>query len=242
MDFNEKADAILAEGRAQRGEYDPEPGSVPYRLYQDYVSRGGRVPPQENFCHFWRVVVFWAPLMWLRDKTVNTDGFKSFMRTKVGGAASVIGNVIATPFRLAGRVERAAKDKWGDENVDDFGWIVLFTLMGLFVLTFLVGIGTSTSWWVPLVIVAGLAALFGMIVGLAELATRAADKNRIAQNAAWEAYFNDEGPRPGSKVRKEPGKIKKFFIAIKDFLVLAVQVVRVKKWKICPLVNIEPQA
>ena len=38
--------------------------------------------------------------------------------------------------------------------------------------------------------------------------------------------------------KKEPGRLKKFFAGLGDFFVLAANVVRVKKWKICPLVEV----
>lgn len=247
MDFSEKTEAVLAEGARQRGEYDPEPGSVPYRLYQDYVKRGGYVPIQENFCHFWRVVVFWAPMMWLRDKTVNTDGFKNFMRSTVGRFFKGLGKVIAFPFRLIGRgvrkVDSALAAKYGNDTLESIfiGLLVLF-IIGAFV-ALIIGGTSSLGWWFGFALLGAIAVVVGISVGLEKLGEHLRAKRRAKQNAAWEAKWKAiENGTYVEPTKKEPGPVKRFFKNIADFVILFAQVVRVKKWKICPLVNIEPKA
>src|SRR6478736_2983863 len=72
MSLREKARAVKAKGEAQRGDFTPT--GVPKRMYQYWWNE---IPSKkrfrlsertQNFCHFWRVVAIWAPLMFLRRK------------------------------------------------------------------------------------------------------------------------------------------------------------------------------
>src|SRR4051812_11756485 len=72
-----RASEIKAAGEAERGNF--EPTGAPKRLYQYWLShsttsRADKVRTglqRENFCHFWRVVAIWAPLMFLRRGVVK---------------------------------------------------------------------------------------------------------------------------------------------------------------------------
>lgn len=74
--FREKAQAVKAAGEAERGNFTPS--GVPKRMYDFWLQNtkslnGRRVREgrrKENFCHFWRVVAIWAPLMFV-TKTVE---------------------------------------------------------------------------------------------------------------------------------------------------------------------------
>lgn len=52
-------------GEARRATFHPEPTGKPTQVYHWWASNGGNAPARENFCHYWRVIVFWAPLLWL---------------------------------------------------------------------------------------------------------------------------------------------------------------------------------
>lgn len=236
MDLSDKARDVVAEGTARRGEYDPEPGSVPYRLYQDYARRGGRVPTRENFCHFWRVVVIWAPLFWVRDHTVNTAPFKRFMKSGVGGTLKAVGRGIAFPFKFIDR-------KVGHDRLMNIGIITFMTLVVLYALGMLFLMGSSLAWWAPLVLVAGLAAVAVFIGYVIEpLIDKRQRRKQAERDAAWakrwEAILNGTY-EPEPEVVKQPGIVRRFFSGLWDLIVLLAQVIRVKKWKICPYVNIE---
>lgn len=70
-----KASEIRARGEAERGNF--EPSGVPLRMYNYWLynsesrSAGSlRNGKRENFCHYWRVVAIWAPLLYLMDNIV----------------------------------------------------------------------------------------------------------------------------------------------------------------------------
>lgn len=63
MSFKDKAREIKAHGEATRGNYNPAANSLPVRLYKRWAEiRPSKAPERENFCHYWRVVLIWAPL------------------------------------------------------------------------------------------------------------------------------------------------------------------------------------
>jgi hypothetical protein len=57
--------------------------------------------------------------------------------------------------------------------------------------------------------------------------------------AAYEDWLDANPPAFRTSEPREPGRISRFFTAVADFFILAAQVVRVNKWKICPIVEIE---
>lgn len=74
MSFRDKAREVKAAGVAERGNFNPT--GAPKRWYDFWLentksSKGRGIrhgTRKENFCHFWRVVLFWAPLWFLRVK------------------------------------------------------------------------------------------------------------------------------------------------------------------------------
>lgn len=95
--LREKARAVKAAGEAERGNFNPT--GAPKRMYDYWLDRtdskrgvdirlGLR---KENFCHFWRVVAIWGPLMWL-GKAINRNMNKIAL---VLGLAATIAFVIA---------------------------------------------------------------------------------------------------------------------------------------------------
>lgn len=59
------ADQTWEKGAAERRDWNPEANSAHYRVYKWWMKRSGKRPTRENFCHYWRVVLIWAPLHWL---------------------------------------------------------------------------------------------------------------------------------------------------------------------------------
>jgi hypothetical protein len=62
------ANEVRKAGAAKRGRWDPESDSPAYLRYAWWVKRTGAVIERENFCHYWRVALIWAPLRKLADK------------------------------------------------------------------------------------------------------------------------------------------------------------------------------
>lgn len=232
MNFQDKKQDVLAAGAKQRGQYSPEPGSFPTKAYNYYVEHDGYVPPQENFCHFWRVVVFWAPLYWLVLNVV--------VPVVESRAAKKFAKTFATPFALVhkGYTSLGTKESrskfWQRAGYGVLGLlgVLILVLMGLMALNdtmgFLVGIG----------IFAAVLAVVGGGLYLGDLLTRKSRAEREARRNDYiygrissDEYF-------GRGVAKEPGPVKRFFKHLGDFFVLVGNIVRVKKWKICPLVEV----
>lgn len=262
--FRERAREIKAAGEAERGNF--EPTGAPKRLYNYWLNesdskranairRGSR---RENFCHFWRVVAIWAPLMGIRRNVIETKAFAVVsalvallalykVLTVTGSLVLVLvvtGIVLAVAAVGVGigfLIDRFWNKDWNDtagkialgtwvlivagwftflliSAVIDFGWIV-FAYIG----AILAGIA---------LLVFVLATVSEFISGKRALAKKA-EEERLAK-MTWEEI--DEYLRP---TPREPGKIAKFFSGLGDFLILASQIVRVKKWKICPMVDIQ---
>lgn len=298
--FRNKAREVKAAAEAERGNF--EPTGAPKRFYQYWLSqtesKKGRAlrvgNAKENFCHFWRVVAIWAPLMWVRRKAeaffthpftiigslvllviaVVTAGltFTEFGQALLVILALVAG-VCACAFGLLSGFSLALKD---DEEREEFDvppfkvaiWGLLVFPVTLFsylvcklvgsgyaahaALTF-VGVGLVTILTFGIIdfgflsvlafvgILLGIVVAFAIIVlllaGLANfISGRRAIRKRRAEEAEEEFLA---GVFDGSVVYEEPGRISKFFTGCADFLIFIMQVVRVKKWKICPTVEID---
>lgn len=307
MSLREKAREVKAAGEEARGDFTPT--GAPLRAYKYWAQRSRNVPDKENFCHFWRVVVFWAPFMAFRNGLERLFSNAYFLGAVAvallvaivlagitwGQFGTIALIVLAALYGIAGLVfggiyasEKYDHDSWkpkpdgvdrwqwnGDifqpEVEPVFKWVTLFTLptswltfsifsigkrlgkdtvglifrglaftLGFGYIAFLLVIGfVQLGWWMLAVlggIVGGLATLFGVVIGLGHLFEnlRAYRKQKAAKRPA---PTNDKLAEV--KAPREPGKVSKFFSGIADFLVLAAQVVRVNKWKICPLVTID---
>lgn len=66
--WNEKTKSIRAQAAAVRRNYNPSPDSLHLRMYHYWQSKSGDDRQRENFCHYWRCVMIWAPLYWARTK------------------------------------------------------------------------------------------------------------------------------------------------------------------------------
>lgn len=272
--FRERAAEVKAAGEEARGDFTPH--GVPLRMYNwwlanspsekaDAINSGTR---KENFCHFWRVVAIWTPLLWALKKVL--DGGEWVAERVTGTQAAVAG--VTLLVGVVALVVTTTGD-WS-QFLSFLGFLLLITtgiatVMGLIFFLiektedgFLYLMGTivlaayvfmtyagfkDIGWWVFLIelgIVAGLAALIVTVIAVGEwiegARANARRKAKDADEAAWNDYMNDEGPNPYARKVKQPGRLSKFFSGVGDFLVLATQVVRVNKWKICPLVEVEP--
>lgn len=269
--FRTRAREIKAAGEAERGNF--EPNGAPLRLYNywlsnsestkaDRIKTGSR---RENFCHFWRVVVIWAPLLF---------GFKIVERvltSKVGAVATGLAGLVALVWAcvtsesllslvllilavfagvaaLVGAVLGIIylfKRYWNRDWNETASKIILglFLVSSVSLLSFMLVLAVITEGWIILAYVfGGLAALAGVAYGLATLSEylsgrRAVEREKQRERISMmtdEEYATYRAPK-----HRKPSKIKAFFSGLADFLILSAQIVRVKKWKICPMVTID---
>jgi hypothetical protein len=298
--FRTKAREVYEQGVEERGNFTPT--GKPLAIYKWWAERSPNAPERENFCHFWRVVAIWAPLMWVLEGverlaqkrgvqiysllvllfilgwlvvTVHSITVIAVVVCAVVYAATGIGTgiylaipqeridedwrfdrtwlkpvfVLTLPFALvafgATKLIRWLAGVW-TEKLSNAILIGLLSLWVLFILGMLVQAIIENGWqavWIILAVIGSAALILGAVIGLTTflsgLRAKRKAENKAAEDAAWEDYFNDRGPKPGTKPAREPGAIARFFSGVLDFLILVGQVVRVKKWKICPIVEIE---
>ena len=270
--FRSKAREIKAAGEAERGNF--EPTGAPLRLYNYWLSetrseRGRKIRDgyrKENFCHFWRVVAIWAPLMFLRRKG------EDFVTSKVGVALLILTALVSvatvvttvgdwTDFLIGvgGAVAFVAVlmgiiigSHWLIENhpkVATGGAIAFLAIAVLAFFTALIidfGAVPVLAWTAG--IAGGIAALVFILVKVGEwisgLRAIAREKARAAEDEAWTRFYDGEGPDPSARPEPKPDPawlvaVSNFFRGIGDFLILVGQIVRVKKWKICPMVEVD---
>lgn len=63
--LRQRARVIKDEGAIQRRNWNPSPDSAHYKFYRYWQRSRRKYVARENFCHYWRVVLIWAPLLWL---------------------------------------------------------------------------------------------------------------------------------------------------------------------------------
>jgi len=270
--FRAKASEIKAAGVAERGNF--EPSGVPLRMYNYWLHKSNSDRAEaildgrrrENFCHFWRVVAIWAPLMFLVHKIEDfastrvgqatlvglvvlalvLGGFLShgFLSLLIGlGIGTAVGlTLVGIGFGIHYLIKRYWNSDWNEPVGTALG-IAFFVVWGAVMLTMLV-VGIIQEGWIILVFVLGALAGVALIAfGASALADYISGRRKLKCDAENErvAKMTDEeyvSYREAQLKTREPGKVAKFFSGVGDFLVLAFQVVRVKKWKICPMVSI----
>jgi len=219
---------------------------------------------KENFCHFWRVVAFWAPMVWLRDNVVLTrwfavltalvavgllvlafiasDGFRNFM--VILGAVTLI---LAAVAGIGYLVYRFWPRKWNrpiGRFFETVGPWVLAAWLLFLVGAFLYALWTDFGWWTIGIVAAFVVGVVLVTIAFVFVADFVNGKRALYKRRQEERkrrYLDGEitlDEYIGRTTRK-PGRISKFFSGVGDFMVFIVQVVRTKKWKICPTVEIQ---
>ena len=270
--FRDKAAAIKAEGVEKRGEFNPK--GAPLRAYNYWLgetrSQKGRDirngKRKENFCHFWRVVAIWAPLMFLRRKAeavidsrwfgpvagaILVGGFITFLLTTEGLISLfylflAIAGAVALLFAGAGVAYLCERFPAAAKKVGHTLGYLFIAAVVLFFVTLIVVEGGITG-----VVLLALGAAIGIVTwlnmeniadyieGLRARNLRKRDERRDALSRQAREFFNENGYWPHEKVEREPGRVSKFFSGVGDFIIMLAQVIRVKKWGICPIVEIE---
>jgi hypothetical protein len=306
MSLREKAREVKEAGKAERKNVTPT--GVPKRIYQWWLGeseskRARRIrngTQKENFCHFWRVVLFWAPARKVAygiDKYV-LNGYVAAALAILFVAAlltiailnpldalEVVGVVILIGLQAAGGLagisagltdsQRREYDLLDDKPfiallfVLGFGLALPFYLVTRFVRFYkerlipynkriglsvlglalvastLIG-GTALSWHFVLVaatlaVAAGFVGVIGFFL-IGHISDFIQGRRVLAKKRTEDAlavYIAENGHAPVYKPSALEIRLGKIFRGIGDFIVLVAQVIRVKKWGICPLVEIE---
>lgn len=227
--FKDKADDIYAKGVERRGQFNPDPGSAHLKAYLWWVenSQLGEKPKRENFCHYWRVVLFWTPLIWL--------GFQAI--------AAVEWVLDRLPKRKANFDKKPSFYRRHKSTIDSVGMSVLLAWCAIMVIVILV-MSAIAFWKNPvggLMILGIIVAVSAFVSGMVFIIGRITERAKVKDAARRQEFLDGKitlDEYLGNKEKKAPGKIAKFFNGVGDFCHLIFQVVRVKKWKICPFVEI----
>jgi len=244
-DFKDKSEQVLEDGKAARATFQPPVDSAPLRAYQYWLKSTGREPFRDNFCHFWRVVLIWAPLHWVADHTL----VPLFTSRPIRAVGRGIAWVFQKPVRSYKALHYDTRKTIG--NVAAYIFMALLALLFLFALVSLaVKIGVVNFLLVILGALAIVAVLFGVVWVFGRIAEhnrakarlRADERRKYLNSLSYDewrlAVGLDSPPRKPRWYDKYLAKLDKGLKNVGDFLVLAVNVVRVNKWKICPLVEI----
>jgi hypothetical protein len=70
----QRADKTREKSAASRGTLKAQPGSVHRRIYDWWGTKTGKARARPNLCHYFWVVVLWAPLRWLVKPLLYTLG------------------------------------------------------------------------------------------------------------------------------------------------------------------------
>lgn len=227
------------------------------------IKHGNR---RENFCHFWRVVAIWAGLLWLGRGVVKAFSNKTFnivlgvviiaalatvLTVTHTWLAALVGVGIATGFvavvagvgiSIAIVQEKFWNPRWNDMASKIFFGVMIAIAAGS-VIAMLVFATIDAGWIVPIIVASIIALAALLIFGGSKWSEYLAGKRALERKKHQEMLHNmtDEeyyAWRAEQSKAPEPSKFALFFIGVGDFLILIFQVVRVKKWKICPLVEV----
>lgn len=271
MNFKERTKETLRKGEETRGDFTPDPSSAPAKLYRYWLAntnsrKGKRIVDglrKENFCHYWRVVMFWAPLMWVINNIIATKTMAVI--SGIAATIAVVGSFffmsnpgkviitilavigVAVVVALAGLVWvvtwEKVEDKWPNfaSKIEDAVPFVVASLVGTLIVilvagAFIDGLGWIAGLiWFSVFVAAGALITFGVFTLDKYLDGKAAQRKE-----EWNAMSLEDQIKAleSAVVIKPPGKVKKFFIGLGQFITLVSQIVRVNKWKICPIVNV----
>ena len=287
--FRSKAEQVYAQGALERGEFTPT--GAPKSVYQYWASHAKHVPKTENFCHFWRVVVFWAPLMRLRQAVGNLFEHNAAwyaVAAAIVGTLVVLGALVSPGFLaplaivyvVAGFV--LATDKPFDEmkktpglrkainitapvsypvhylvrvlrkvpeDVFIYGGLgIALLLIGALLVGLIIEGAHQIGWWtlayvigVPL---AGLAVVVAVVI-LSNLIDKWKYNRKVKDDELFDKYIRGEISHEDyfGTSRREPTRLglwlKRKTQPIRDFGALFWNIIRVNKWKICPIVKID---
>jgi hypothetical protein len=159
---------------------------------------------------------------------------------------SILTFPVVVPFYLLFRAGRWSKEHWNSKwNRPVQLVVVAISVFALAALTvsWLVIMTLEVGWIFWAILVASFAALFVIVIGFSMLSDFLAGRRRRARIARANArtdFYDEHGyfPEEAPKDDKPENFFVRFGRGIADFIIFVAQVVRVKKWKICPIVTV----
>lgn len=145
---------------------------------------------------------------------------------------------VSGPLFLVGKAIKNFPKRW-EEKLKTAMLVFAVAVFVVLVVAWLYVLFVEYGWLGIGLLLAGIAGAAALIVGLVYLTNFIAGRRAIKRKAESEALFDaiERGERVS--FTKPPGRLSRFFSGLADMLIFVAQVVRVKKWKICPIVRIE---
>jgi len=81
--FRRQTQEVREKGELERGTFVPTIEGTPYKMYKWWLERTRNPPTRENFCHYWRVIFIWSPLMRLASVLGRVFGNKVILSTVI---------------------------------------------------------------------------------------------------------------------------------------------------------------
>jgi hypothetical protein len=267
--FRMKTNEVLEKGKKERGNFQPPGllvGMYNYWLNASesdkaYEIRSGK--RRENLCHFGRIILFWAPMFWISNKANRfvSNPFGATISVAIalalavwacmvsGAVLSVVMIALLSAVLIAeaagvGYVAYRAHQRFWNSDwnhwAEKIGLGFLFAVLASILISLFV-IATMAHWWAPFAILAGFACFAGLIALMVYVETYIRGKRALARELtrAKIAAMSNEEYQTYLNQKNEPSKANKFFSGLGDILIFVFQFARVKKWKICPFVEIK---
>jgi len=158
--------------------------------------------------------------------------------------AAIVCSVLGLPTAIVGFLLAKGVILY-NRHLSEYSMNIMLGLVVLAIVAFYVAIGVSEGWAALLMASLGTVVVIGVAAGMIWLGVLLSDylsgKRKIAERQRYEArsaYYDEHGEWPAPP-KREPGRIANFFRGLGDFIILLAQVIRVNKWKICPLVEVD---
>lgn len=255
--FRERTAEIVEQGKAERKSFAPK--GAPMRVYNWWLANSDSVAAsristgtrRENFCHWFWVVVLFAPALkvgkWLDRNAwvfaipvvgiaitlvwalIDSFGIGSFLLGILGAvviAAVLTGGILVIEALVERFPDAMAKIGIGIVCAV-VGAVFLFLS---YLLLFDAHIVVSVIYALLLVATPILIWKFQSIADYIE----GREEIRIREAAARPVVETTTEPR-------EPNAIERALKNIGEFIVMVAQFIRVKKWKTCPLIDVLPE-
>lgn len=147
---------------------------------------------------------------------------------------------ICLPFSAiaygVGKVGQFLKAHWTTKASEVLAY-GFFGLAGLLLLTLVVLFTAELGWWFPFAVAGFIGMVVGAVYVIGFLADYANGRREVKKQELRAARI--EADHDGvAFVPPAPGLLKRLWSGVVDFAILAAQVARVKKWKICPIVEV----
>lgn len=252
MSLRSKAGNIRTHANDTRGVITAH--GVPLRIYNYWRDNTLDNVGQENLCHFVRVILFWAPLMWLGGVIRRYRTALTAMAIAVGATAIVMCSMWWSDFALAllwlaivlfvltCAIGSGMLIKRYVPRVTSALLLKLTTYMSVGLLLALtvawLVLGVIEYGWLFLAVFIGAVAMFGTVVALSIWLSYRAEKKELLRTVRDHEYFEQHGELP-PVADSNTNLVKRFFTGIGAFIVIIFEYVRASKLKVCPFVKVD---